>query len=130
MKAFTAPIQPNRQFQVTTGQKLIPALSASISEIMALVGAVTVAAGIVFLSIWVAGMDMNNILAAGTWGVAFLFLGLAVDNREPAALLQLITGVALLTLAWLQNNVSPDYAVVSGVLVATWVAVTVFRRLR
>ena len=130
MKAFTAPIQQNRQFQMTTGQKLTPALSASIREIMALVGAVTMAAGIVFLSIWVVGMDLNNILAAGTWGVAFLFLGLAVDNREPAAFLQLITGVALLSLAWLQNNVSPDFAVVSGVLIATWVAVTVFRRLR
>ena len=130
MKAFTAPIQQNRQFQMTTGQKLIPALSASIREIMALVGAVTMAAGIVFLSIWVVGMGLNNILAAGTWGVAFLFLGLAVDNREPAAFLQLITGVALLSLALLQNNVSPDYAVVSGGLVATWVAVTVFRRLR
>jgi hypothetical protein len=130
MKAFTVPLQPNRQFQMTAGQKYLPALSGYLREIMAMMGAVAVAVAIVILSIGVTGTELNNILAAATWGVAFLFLGLAVDNREPAALLQLITGVVLLALAWLQNNVSSDYMVVSGVVVAIWVAVTVFRWLR
>jgi hypothetical protein len=62
--------------------------------------------------------------------VGFVFLGIAVDKRDPGAFLLLVTGLALLVLAWLQTAVSSDYAIVSGVLVAGWVAVSIFKRLR
>jgi hypothetical protein len=130
MSTYTAPIQENRRFQTSSVQERIPAMAISIREILALLSAVTVATAIVMLSVWVAGMEVTAILGASTWGVGFIFLGLAVDNREPTALLQLGTGVALLVLAWLQNTVSPDYTIVSGVVLATWLAVAVFRRLR
>jgi len=82
------------------------------------------------LSIWVAGMDISSIIAAGTWGVAMIFFAMAVDNRKAKALLQLSTGGVLMVLAWLQYAVSPDYTVVAGVLVAGWIAVAVFKRLK
>ena len=102
----------------------------SIREILALLSAVTVATTAIMLSIWVAGMDISPIIGAGTWGVAIIFFALAVDSRTATALLQLSTGGALIVLAWLQNAVSPDYTVVSGVLMAGWIAVVVFKRLK
>ena len=128
MKTLIAPLHTNQRQQTTAGQKLVPAVVASLHEILAVLGAVTAATTVVMLSIWLAGMEINNILGAAIWGVGFLFLGLALDNREPTALLQLATGVTLLIMAWLQNTVSPDFIIVSGVLVAIWVATTVFKR--
>ena len=130
MKTLTAPIRQDRQLQTTTGLQIFPAMNVSVREILALLSAVSSAAAIILLSVWVAGMEVTAILSAGTWGVGFIFLGVAVDNREPTAIFQLATGVALLALAWLQNAVSPDFTIVSGVLVAAWVAVSLFKRLR
>jgi hypothetical protein len=130
MKTFTPLIHQGQQLKSTTEPQLIPAVAISIREMLAALGALTAATAIVLLSVWVAGMEETAILSASTWGVGFVFLGLAVDNREPTALWQLLTGVALLGLAWLQNTVSPDFTIVSGILVATWVADGLFRRLR
>lgn len=130
MKTLTAPIRQDRQVQTTTGLPTFPAMNVSIREILALLSAVISAAAIVLLSVWVAGMEVTAILSASTWGIGFIFLGVAVDNRDPTAFFQLVTGVALLALAWLQNAVSPDFTIVSGVLVAAWVAVSLFKRLR
>lgn len=130
MNTFTTPLPSNRQFQSAVGEKLIPATLASIREILAMLAAVSVATVIVMLSVWVAGMEVTAILSASAWGVGLIFLGLAIDNREPKAILQLLTGISLLVLAWLQNTVSPDYTIVSGVIVATWAAVATFKQLR
>ena len=131
MKTLTVPIRQDRQLQTTTGLPTFPAMNVSIREILALLSAVISAAAIVLLSVWVAGMEVTAILSASTMGIGFIFLGLAVDSREPTAFfLQLATGIALLALAWLQNAVSPDFTIVSGVLVAAWVAVSLFKRLR
>ena len=130
MNTFTAPLQQNQQLQINSTQRFISVLATSFQEILALLSAVAVAAAIVVLSIGVAGMEMTDILGAGIWGVGFIFLGLAVDNTEPKAILHVVTGVSLFVLAWLQSTVSPEYAVVSGVIVATWVSVSLFQRLR
>ena len=130
MKTYITPVQQNRQLQTTSGHKLILVMASSIHEILAMLGAMTAATAIVMLFVWVAGMEISNILSASIWGLGFVFLGLAVDNRDPIGFLQLVTGLALLVLAWLQNTVSSDYTIVSGVLVGIWVAVALFRRLR
>ncbi len=130
MKTFTAVIEQNPQLQTTKGQKLVPAVAASAREILALLSAATAATIIVMLVVWLAGLEISNILGAASWGLGLIFLGLAVDNREPTAFLQLITGVALLALAGLQSRVSPDYIIFSGVIVAIWVAAVLLRRLR
>ena len=130
MKTLTSQFNQHRELQTNTGQKFVPAVTASINEVLALFSAVSAATAIVLLSVWVAGLEMTDILGAAIWGVGFIFLGIAVDNREPGAFLQLTTGVALLVLAWLQTTVSPDFAIVPGVLVAAWVAAGLFKRLR
>jgi len=130
MKTFNASIQQPRQVRIIPAGKFIPAVAASVNEIMALIGAVILAATIVALSVWIAGMEMTNVLGAGIWGVGFIFFGLAVDNSDWKGILQLVTGAALILLAWLQAHVSTDYVIVSGILVATWVAASVFKRLR
>jgi len=130
MRTFTTPLQSDRQIRSAIGQKLIPATVASFREILAMLGAVIAGSAIVMLSVWVAGMEVTAILSASAWGTGLVFLGLAVDNREPRALLQLLTGASLLVLAWLQNTVSADFTIVSGVIIATWAAVATFEQLR
>jgi hypothetical protein len=130
MTTFTAQLQQHRQVKLTPGENFIPSVKISINQGLALLSVITAAAAIVLLSVWVAGMEISNVIDAGIWGVGLIFLGLAVDNDEPVALLQFVTGIVLLALAWLQFSVSADYIIVSGVIVATWVAFSLFKRLR
>ena len=130
MKTLTTAIQENRKVLTTARRQIIPAVVVSGREILAVLSAVTAATAVVLLSVWVAGMEMSNISGATTWGLAFIFIGLAVDNRAPTAILQLATGVALLVLAWLQNSISADFTIASGVLVAAWLAAVIFRSVR
>ncbi|MGB7450595.1 MAG: hypothetical protein WBM36_00550 [Lysobacterales bacterium] len=128
MKTFSVHIDQNRKPDSITSSKLILATKTSLREILASMSAVLVAASIITLSVWAAGTEVNLFLGAGTWALAFIFLGLAVDNQERTALLQMMTGLALLVLALLQNYVSPDFLIVSGTLVASWVAAIIFKR--
>ena len=130
MKTYTMPFQQNQRIQLSAGKEILPAMASSIKEVLALLSAVSAAAVVVLLSVWVAGAEVSDLLGAGTWGVGFVFLGLAVDNREPVAFLQLITGAALLILAWLGTFVSTDFVIASGLLSATWVAAGLFKYLR
>lgn len=121
MKTYFKPIQQNWQLQTLAKQRLIPFMVVPIQTILVFLGALTTATAIVLLSVWMAGVEISNIIGAGTWGLGFIYLGLAVDNHKPTAIFQLATGIALLVLAWLQHTVSPDFTIVSGVLLATWV---------
>ena len=130
MKALTAHIQQVRDFQLTGREQFFPSVSLSMREVVALVSAVTSAVAIILLSVWATGSGLTAVLGAGTWGISFVFLGMAVDSRKPAALLQLSTGLTLMALAWLQYKVSPEFMILTGVLMATWVSVGLFKRLR
>ena len=129
MKTANVLIQQNLSLQSFTSRVHLPAIAASMRTILALSSAGLTAIAIITLSVWAAGLEINMFLGLSTWGMGFVFLGLAVDNHGRAALFQLITGVALLTLALLQNSVSPNFIIVSGALVATWVAVVLYRRM-
>ena len=111
-------------------QSILPTVAISISETLAAFSAVVSTTLIVFLSIWVASMEVSNISAAVTWGLGFVFAGLAVDGRGLTALLQVITAVSLLLLAYLQNYISADFVIAAGALLATWSAGIVFRQLK
>jgi hypothetical protein len=89
-------------------------------EILGLAVAIAVAAALVTLSVWLAGKPAGPLLAACTWGLGFVFLGLAVDSSGLRAVFLGITGLALPVLALLQDRVSPDFVIVSGVLLAAW----------
>jgi hypothetical protein len=99
-------------------------------ETLALLAAVMTATALVVIFVWVVSIASNDVISGGTWGLGLIFFGLATDSRKRAAIWQLTTGFALLVLAFLQVAVSPDFTLVSGAIVTTWVAVTVFRRLQ
>ena len=129
MKTFNASIHQNLSLHSFTARRHLPAFLASMRNILALSGAGLTAIAIITLSVWAAGLEINMYLGVSTWGMGFIFLGLAMDNHGRTALFQLISGVALLVLALLQNSVSPDFIIISGALLATWVAVVLFKRL-
>lgn len=129
MKTYTLPMQQNRLVQTQVGPQLIP-VTISARVILALLSAVTVATAFVLLSVWLTGVLAGNLIGAGTWGLGFIFLGLAADNRGRTSLLQLLTGVVLLGLALLQAIVSPDFIYISSAVVTVWIALTVFRLLQ
>jgi len=130
MKALTVPIHQHKSSKRTLDRNILSVVSLSIPDLLALMGAVTVAASIILLTVWAAGTELNVFIGAGTWGMGFIFLGLAVDNRGSKAIYQFASGAGLLALAALHTTVSAEFAIVSGVLVATWVAVLMFRHLR
>lgn len=130
MKTITAHIHDTGRFHTKSAPEQLPEMVIPICEILALLSAVTVATGVIMLSIWAAGMDISGLIGAAGWGVAIVFFALAVDSRTPVALLQGSTGVALAVLAWLQFVVSPEYTIVSGIVIAAWLAVAVFERLK
>lgn len=130
MKINSGHMQEHHRFHIGAESRLVPAMVDSFRETLALLGAVIAAIAIVMLSVWVAGMEIQNIFGAFTWGLGFVFLAMAVDSRESLVILQSVTGLSLLVLALLQNSVSPDFIIASGILVALWVAATLFRQLR
>ena len=130
MKTLTAHIHQHKSSERTLDMRILSVVGLSIPDLLALMAAVTVATSIILLTVWAAGSELNVFLGAATWGMGFILLGLAVDNHGSKALYQFTFGVGLLVLAALQNTVSADFAIVSGVLVASWVAVLMFRHLR
>jgi hypothetical protein len=74
-------------------------------------------------------LEVSTWAGVCTWGAGFIFLGLAVDSHGTVARFQLATGIVLPALALLQNNVSPDFIIVSGALLATWLGAAVLKRL-
>lgn len=129
MKTLNAQIQQERRTRSFTTERLIPVLASNLRHFMALMYAGLAAAVVITLSIWVMGMGINTFLGVSTWAMGFIFLAVAVDNRGPLALPQVASGVALLVFALLQNSFSPNFFLLSGVLLATWVAIAVFKRL-
>jgi hypothetical protein len=130
MKIHSGHIQEHHRFHITADKSIVPVVVDSFRETLALLSAVIAAIAIVMLSVWVADMEIQNILGAFTWGLGFVFLAMAVDSQNSPAILQSLTGLSLLVLAWLHNSVSPDFIIASGILVALWVAATLFRQLR
>lgn len=130
MKSLTAPVHESHRYQKSIVQNQIPDMVISVREILALLSAVTVATAAVMLSVWVTALSLGGIVGALTWGLAFVFFAMAVDRQPRVALLQLATGASLIALAWLQSAVSPEYTIVSGILLAAWAAVAVFKRLK
>ena len=129
MKIVSPSLHQNLKPQTVTSKGLIPAMVASMGDILALTFAGLAAIAVITLSVWAAGLEINTYLGLSTWGLGFIFLGLAVDNHGRIALFQLVTGAAFLVLALLQNSVSPDFIIVSGVLLAIWLAAVIFKRL-
>jgi len=130
MKTHTGHVQYHRHIQRSAESRLVPVMVDSFRETLALLGAVIAAIAIVMFSVWTIDTQMQGTFSAVTWGSGFIFLALAVDNRSSTAGLQVITGLGLLVLAGLQSTVSFDFIIVTGILIALWVAASLFRHLR
>lgn len=128
MKTLTATIRETRELEPTAGKSWLGSLAGFLHEILGLAVAVAVAAALVTLSVWLAGKPMGPLLAAGAWGLGFVFLGLAIDSRGVRGVFLGITGLALPVLALLQDRVSPDFVIISGVLLAAWAGHGILRR--
>lgn len=128
MKTLTSTLHETREPGSVANKKWLGSVASSLREILSLTVAVFVAAALVTLSVWLAGRATGPLLAACTWGLGFVFIGLAVDGKGLSAVFRWITGLALPALAMLQDRVSPDFIIVSGVLLAAWAGHSVLRR--
>jgi len=129
MKTLTATtLRETRELETATGQRWLGSMTEILREILGLAVAVAVAAALVTLSVWLAGKPAGPLLAACTWGLGLVFLGLAVDSRGWRAVFLGLTGLALPALALLQDRVSPDFVIVSGVLLAAWAGHGILKR--
>lgn len=128
MKTLSAPLHQSRELEPAASRNWLGFLAASLRDIVSLAVAVVTAAAVVTLSVWLAGREAGLLLGACTWGLGFVFLGLAVDSRGVSAVLRWVTGIALPVLALLQTRVSPDFVIVSGVLLAAWAGLGILKR--
>lgn len=107
-----------------------PSISLAVREVLALWSSAGMATLIVLLSIVLVDSDAGALVGAGTWTSAFVFFAVAIDTSGIRGMFLALSGLLLLVLAWLQSSVSQDYTIASGILIAAWVSVWVFRRLK
>ena len=111
-------------------QLRIPAIVITLRDVIAVLGALAVVVVTVLLAAWMSTIGSGNVLAGGTWGAAIVFTALAVDGRGAKALMLAMMAVVLVALAWLQLSLAAGFVVPAAALVAPWLAVGVFQRLR
>ncbi len=127
MKTLTAPLQQYRKLKSDSRESWLGFAVTPMRNVLTLAVAVLTAAVVITLAVWSAGMGANPVLGVATWGLGFIFLGLAVDSQGLPALLRTATGVALLVLAVLQAQLSANLIIVSGVLLAAWAGFIVLK---
>ena len=115
--------------RVMTLQIRIPSITISVRDSLVVLSAAVLVSALILLSVWVSGLGVPNIVSAASWGIAVMFLAFAIDSRPRKAVLQLLTALALVTLAWLQLTVAPEWAIASALLLAPWLAASVVKRL-
>jgi hypothetical protein len=130
MKIYSATIHREDEPRLDRRDRLLPKIAVSGADMLAALGAIAVASLVVLLSVLAAGVGVTGLLGAMSWGLGLVFLALAIDNHSPVSVLQCLTGLAIMLLAWLQFNVSPDFIVITGVLLAAWLSSSLFRTLR
>lgn len=112
-----------------TFQIRIPAITISVRDTLVVLSASVLVAALILLAVWVSGLDVRNVVSAASWGAAIVFLGLAIDSRPRRALLQSLTALALVLLAWLQLAVAPEWVIASALLLAPWLSASLVKRL-
>lgn len=112
-----------------TFQIRIPAITISVRDTLVVLSASVLVAALILLAVWVSGLDVRNVVSAASWGAAIVFLGLAIDSRPRRAVLQSLTALALVLLAWLQLAVAPEWVIASALLLAPWLSASLVKRL-
>jgi hypothetical protein len=119
--------QPWRR--VMAFQVRIPAITISVRDSLVVLSAAVLVSAFILLSVWVAGLDARNAVSAASWGIAIVFLAFAIDSRPRKAVLQSLTALALVVLAWLQLTVAPEWVIATAALLAPWLAASLVKRL-
>ena len=130
MKTMNSTIHSRSKVRAEGRERVLPVMMDGSKQALALLSAVTTATALVFLGIWISGFEAPHFVGAAIWAMGFVFLGIAVDKRGLVAIAHLVSGLTMLLLAWLQSTVSADFTMVSGVVLAAWASVLVFRQLR
>jgi len=130
MKTLTAPIPHEREYETSPGRQFLPYMGVSLRGTVAILSGLTFAITVVLLSVWASGSEEIAVLSASIWGISFIFLALAVDSQKSRAVLLLVTGLVLMTIAWLGSRVSPEFFILAGVILACWLCVGLYRALR
>jgi len=112
-----------------TFQIRIPSITISVRDSLVVLSAAVLVSATILLSVWVSGLDVRNIVSAASWGIAVMFLAFAIDSRPRKAVLQSLTALALVILAWLQLAVAPEWVIASALLIAPWLAASMVKRL-
>lgn len=120
--------QPWRR--VMTFQVRIPAITISVRDTLVVLSAAVLVSALILLSVWVSGLGLQNVVSGAGWGVAMIFLARAIDSYPRRAVLQSLTALGLVVLAWLQLAFSPEWVIASALLVAPWLVASVIKRLR
>ena len=130
MKTLNTYFEENTLHSRSSFRPRLPVVSVSVREILALWASAGLATIVVLSAIALAGTAAGSLIGAGTWALALGFFAMAVDADGRKGLLQALSGLLLIGFAWLQNTVSPDYTIGTGILMAAWISVAVFKHLK
>lgn len=112
-----------------TFQIRIPALTISVRDILVVLSASVLVSALILLAVWVSGLGVSNVVSATSWGAAMVFLALAIDSQPRRAILQALTALGLVILAWLQLVVAPEWVIASAIILAPWLSASLIKRL-
>ena len=130
MKTQSIELFPHPRRNESTARYALPRLNSVMGLTMRTMLALVPALAIVVSSAWLVTIpELVVYLQATTWAVGFVFLGLAVESeRSESALMLSLTGIALLTLAFLSSRVAVELAIVAAMLLAVWLVAALVRR--
>jgi asparagine N-glycosylation enzyme membrane subunit Stt3 len=130
MKTQSIELFPHLRRNESTARYGLPRLNSVMGLTMRAMLALVPALAIVVSSAWLVTIpELVVYLQAVTWAVGFVFLGLAVESERPESALMLsLTGIALLTLAFLSSRVAVELAIVAAMLLAVWLVAALVRR--
>ena len=130
MKTQSIELFPHLRRNQSTSGYALPRLKSVMGLTARAMLALVPALAIVVSSAWLVTIpELVVYLQATTWAVGFVFLGLAVESeRSESALILSLTGIALLTLAFLSSRVAVELAIVAAMLLAVWLVAALIRR--
>jgi hypothetical protein len=104
-------------------------LARMAQALLALLGVMLPAAGVILVSVWAFSAATPFTAAATLWAAGLVFLALAVDRPDRAAAWLALSGMVIMAFAGLSTAVSAEFGVLGGFLVAGWTAAAIGRSL-
>jgi hypothetical protein len=96
---------------------------------LALLGVLLPAVGIILASVWGFSAETPFMAAATLWAAGLVFFALAVDRPDRTSLWLILSGITIMVLAGLSTAAAAEFGVLGGFLVAGWSASATARSL-